>query len=34
MAGSEEELQSLLTRVKEKREIAGLKFNIKKKRKN
>ena len=33
MAGSEEELKSLLMRIKEKSEIAGLKFNIKKRRK-
>ena len=31
MAGSEEELKSLLMRVKEEREKAGLKLNIKKK---
>jgi len=30
MAGSEEELRSLLMRVKEQREKAGLKLNIKK----
>ena len=31
MADSEEELKSLLMRMKEKNEKAGLKFNIKKK---
>ena len=32
MADSEEELKSLLMRMKEKNEKAGLKFNIKKKK--
>ena len=34
MAESEEELKSLLMKVKEKSEKAGLKLNIKKKKKN